>query len=101
MDLGPYLLRLAILLPLTCALIVGGLWLAKRYGGGVGLAGMGGGGRARAARLADTLVLAPGARLAVVDFGERRLLISVGRAGMALIAEVPAPAPLREVGRVA
>ena len=96
MDLGPYLLRLAVLLPALCALIVGGLWLAKRYAG-VGTAG----GRARAARLTETLMLAPGARLAVVDFGERRLLVSVGRAGVALIAEGPAPAPVREVGRVA
>lgn len=95
MDLGPYLLRLLVLLPLLSAIIVGGLWLARRY------AGLGGGGPADApARLVGALALGPGARLAVVEFGGRRLLVSIAKNGVMLMGETAAPGGVLEGGRV-
>lgn len=90
MDLAPYLARLAVLLPILCAVIVGGLWAAKKY------LGVGTGGPAkRTARVTETLLIGPGARLAVVEFADRRLLLSIAKGRIATLADAPlvAPAP--------
>jgi flagellar protein FliO/FliZ len=91
-----YLLRLAIMLPLICAMIVGGLWLAKRYNLG-GLSARAGSGRS-VARLTETVVLSPGIRLAVVDFADKRLLLAVTKQGANLLSETAAPAFKLEEG---
>lgn len=83
MDLLPYLLRLALLLPLICGLIVGALWLAKRLPGFQ--AGLAGG--ARSVRMLEALPVGQGVRLMLVEFEGRRLLLSVARGGAALVAE--------------
>lgn len=85
MDLGPYLARLALLLPLLCGLIVVGLWAAKRY------VGLGAAGTGPALRVVGAATLGPGARLAVVAFADRHLLVSVGRSGTQLLWQTPAP----------
>jgi|TARA_R110000850_G_scaffold30665_11_gene84719 flagellar protein FliO/FliZ len=89
--IGDYVLRLAIMLPLVCGLIVAGLWLAKRYN----LGGLTGGLKARsatrsAARLSETVFLTPAVKLAVVDFEGKRLLLAVTKQGANLLSEVPA-----------
>lgn len=89
--IGDYVLRLAIMLPLVCGMIVAGLWLAKRYN----LGGMGAGLRSRAAtrsaaRLSETVFLTPAVKLAVVDFEGKRLLLAVTKQGANLLSEVPA-----------
>ncbi len=97
MSLAPYLARLALLLPLMCGLIVAGLWVAKRFAGlGTGGLALGPGRAARTARVTETLLLGPGARLAVVEFADRRLLLAVGKGGIVTLADVPGapPAPV-------
>lgn len=83
-----YLLRLVVMLPLICGMIVAGLWLAKRYNLG-GLNARAGNSRS-VARLAETIVLAPGIRLAVVDFADKRLLLAVTKQGANLLSETAA-----------
>lgn len=87
MDLAPYFARLALLLPLLCAIIAGALWLAKKYFG----VGLGGVGRPAAdtARVTQTLLLGPGARLAVVEFADRRLLLALAKGGITTLADAP------------
>lgn len=86
MDLAPYFARLALLLPLLCAIMVGGLLLARKYLG----VGVGGGRTApNAARVTQTLLLGPGARLAVVEFADRRLLLAFGKSGITTLADAP------------
>lgn len=98
MDMTGHLLRLLLLLPLICALIVGGLWLAKRVMGATPhMRGQ------RCARLTETLFLGPGTKLAVVDFADRRLLLAVSKAGVTMLgdaAQPPALAEIKEAGRV-
>ncbi len=43
--------------------------------------------RARRLRLVDVLALGPGNRLAVVAFGDRELLIAIGKGQLSLLAE--------------
>ncbi len=72
-----------------------GNWAASlraRLPAWLGLAGSEGG-----ARIIQALPLGPGARLLVVEFGGRRLLIGQSRAGLARLAaaappEMPSPA---------
>ncbi len=45
---------------------------------------------ARHAQVVQALPLGPGARLLVVEFGGRRLLVGQSRAGLATLAESPA-----------
>ena len=78
-----YVFRLVVMLPLVLALIVGGLWLAKRV-----LAMQAGQARQKgAARISETLFLTPGNRLAVVDFAGKRLLIAVTKSGVSLLSQ--------------
>lgn len=88
--IGDYLLRLAVMLPLICAMIWGGLWLAKRYNLG-GMNARAGKGR-NIARLTETVFLTPTVKLAVVDFADKRLLVAVTKTGANLISETAAPA---------
>ncbi|WP_235902989.1 flagellar biosynthetic protein FliO [Sandarakinorhabdus oryzae] len=45
---------------------------------------------ARHALVVQTLPLGPGSRLVVVEFAGRRLLVGQSRAGLAILADVPA-----------
>lgn len=75
-----YILKLAILLPLVCGLLIGCLYawrklearLPKNQG-------------ARMVQVRETMMLAPGLRLAVVEFEGRKLLVSVSRSGVTLV----------------
>src|SRR3546814_2071136 len=73
------------MLPLICAMIVAGLWLAKRYN--LGALGARAGNARSVARLTETVVLSPGIRLAVVDFADKRLLLAVTKQGANLLSE--------------
>lgn len=87
--IGEYLLRLAVMLPLICGMIWAGLWLAKKYNLG-GLNVQAGNSRS-VARLSETIFLAPGIKLAVVDFADKRLLLAVTKTGANLLSETAAP----------
>ena len=78
-----YLLRLLLLVPLVGGLAWGSLWLWRRVQLGLPLAPQ----AARAARMVDVLPMGTGGKLAVVEFGGRRLLIAVSRNAINLIAD--------------
>jgi len=84
--IGDYLLKLALLLPLVCGLLVGCLLLWRKLQGR-----MPGQQGTRAIQVRETMMVSPGLRLAVIDFEGRRLLVSVGRGGVNLIDKADAP----------
>lgn len=79
-----YLLRLLILLPLVAGLAFGSLWLWRRLQPGLAI-----GQRERAVKIVDAIPVGPMGRLAVVEFANRRFLVSVSRGRIELIAEAP------------
>ena len=69
-----YIVKLVIMLPLMAAMIVGALWLYRKY-----QPGMVPGARQRDLRLVETLSMGTSGKLAVVEFGDRRILLSATR----------------------
>lgn len=80
-----YALKLALLLPLVCGLMVGCLYLWRKLEGR-----MPGKPAARTVAVRETMMISPGLRLAVLDFEGSRLLVSVGRGGVQLVDKVDA-----------
>lgn len=81
MTAGDYLSRLAVALPLVL-LLIGGLWFTARRGW---LKPAGASGGAAVLRPVATLATAPGARLVVIEFDGRHLLLAASRAGTTLL----------------
>ena len=81
--LWTYILKLVILLPLVCGLMIGCLYLWRRLE-----SRMPGKPTTRLIAVRETMMISPGLRLAVLDFEGRRLLVSVGRGGVSLIDKV-------------
>lgn len=81
-----YILKLVVLLPLVCGLMIGCLYLWRRLESRLP-------GRADARMIAvkETMMISPGVRLAVIDFEGKRLLVSVGRGGVTLVDRADAP----------
>lgn len=78
-----YFLNVFLMLALVAGLAVLTLWAMRRLQPGLAL-----GQRDRAVRVVDAVTMgALGARLVVVEFEGRRLLVGVTRTGMNLIAE--------------
>ena len=75
-----YVLKLVVLLPLVCGLMIGCLYLWRRLE-----ARMPGQPATRMLRVAETMMVSPGTRLAVLEFEGRKLLVAVGRGGITLI----------------
>ena len=75
-----YILKLVVMLPLVCGLMIGCLYLWRRLE-----ARMPGKPSTRGIAVRETLMISPGVKLAVVDFEGRRLLVSVNRAGVTLV----------------
>lgn len=75
-----YILKLVILLPLVCGLLIGCLYawrkLEARLPKNQGM---------RMVQVRETMMLSPGLRLAVVEFEGRKLLVSVSRSGVTLV----------------
>jgi len=91
-----YIIKLLILIPLVGGLAWGSIWLWRRAQQGIGAAGR----RERLVTLLDATQLGATAKLAVVEFEGKRLLLAVSRTGVQLINEAGAPAPLpTHVGR--
>ena len=78
--LWTYILKLVILLPLVCGLMIGCLWLWRKLE-----TRMPGKQTARMIQVKETMMISPGLRLAVLDFEGKRLLVSVGRGGVQLV----------------
>ena len=77
-----YILKLVLLVPLVGGLAFGALWLWRKVQPGMAV-----GQRERMVKIVDAVPLGATGRLAVVDFGERRLLLSVTRGGVQLLSE--------------
>ncbi|TVV73175.1 FliO/MopB family protein [Sphingomonas solaris] len=79
-----YILRLLILLPLVAGMAFGALWLWRRVQPGLSL-----GQRDRAIKVVDAIPMGATGRLAVVEFGGKRLLLAVSRGRIEKLAETP------------
>ncbi|WP_395611755.1 flagellar biosynthetic protein FliO [Allosphingosinicella sp.] len=91
-----YILKLLVLIPLVAGMAWGSLWLWRRAQQGIGGAGR----RERLVTLLDATPLGATAKLAVVEFEGKRLLIAVSRTGVQLLNESGTPDKLpAHVGR--
>ena len=81
--LWSYILKLLVLLPLVCGLMIGCLYLWRRLE-----SRMPGKTATRLVTVKETMMISPGLRLAVLDFEGKRLLVSVGRGGVNLLDKV-------------
>jgi flagellar protein FliO/FliZ len=84
-----YVLKLLVLLPLVCGLMIGCLYLWRRLE-----SRMPGRPDTRMIAVKETMMISPGLRLAVIDFEGKRLLVSVGRGGVNLVDRADAPRTL-------
>jgi flagellar protein FliO/FliZ len=84
---GYYLLQLFLMVVLVGGMAVLSLWLYKKLQPGLPF----GATRERAVRVIDAVPMGPMSRLAVVEFGGKRILIAVSRGRVDTIAEAPAP----------
>ena len=75
-----YVLKLVILLPLVCGLMIGCLWLWRRLE-----SRMPGQPANRMLKVTETMMVSAGTKLAVIEFEGRRLLVSVSRSGVSLV----------------
>lgn len=75
-----YILKLLVLLPLVCGLLIGCLYAWRRLE-----ARLPGQPATRLLQVKETMMVSPGNRLAVLDFEGRRLLVAVSRTGVTLI----------------
>ena len=80
-----YILKLVILIPIVGGLAYGSLWLWRRVQPGMAFNQ-----RARLVKLVDAIPLGATGKLAVVDFGGKRLLLAVSRTGVTLVSETEA-----------
>ncbi len=92
--LWSYILKLVVLLPLVCGLMIGCLYLWRKLE-----TRMPGKSATRLIAVKETMMISPGVRLAVVEFEGRNLLVSVARGGVTLVDKIDAaqtvPAPIR------
>lgn len=75
-----YVLKLVILLPLVCGLMIGCLWLWRKLE-----SRMPGQPADRMLKVTETMMVSTGTKLAVLEFEGKRLLVSVSRNGVTLI----------------
>ena len=80
-----YILKLIIVILVVSVMAYGSLWLWRRVQPGMAFTQ-----RARLVKLVDAIPLGATGKLAVVDFGGRRLLLAVSRTGVTLISETAA-----------
>ena len=73
-----YILRLLFLVPLVAGLAFGALWLWRKAQPGMAIGGQ----RERLVKVVDAVPLGATARLAVVEFEGRRILLAVSRTGI-------------------
>ncbi|MET4897751.1 flagellar biosynthetic protein FliO [Sphingomonadaceae bacterium jetA1] len=83
--LWSYILKLVVLLPLICGLMIGCLYLWRRLE-----SRMPGRPATRLIQVRETMMISPGVRLAVIEFEGRNLLVSVARGGVQLVDKVDA-----------
>ena len=75
-----YILKLVVLLPLVCGLLVGCLYAWRKLESRLPKNQ-----QTRMVQLKETMMLSPGLRLAVIEFEGQKLLVSVSRSGVTLV----------------
>ena len=78
-----YIIKLVIMLPLVCGLMIGCLYLWRRLE-----TRLPGAPANRMLAVKETMMVSTGTRLAVIEFEGRKLLVSVSRNGVTLIDKV-------------
>jgi flagellar protein FliO/FliZ len=81
-----YILKLLVLLPLVAGLAFAALWLWRKVQPGLAM-----GQRDRMVKTVDAVPMGATGRLAVVEFGGKRLLLAVSRGRIELLSEAPIP----------
>jgi flagellar protein FliO/FliZ len=76
-----YILKLVVLLPLVCGLLIACLYAWRKLEARLPGANQG----ERMLKVKETMMISPGLRLAVLEFEGKKLLVSVGRGGVNLI----------------
>jgi flagellar protein FliO/FliZ len=75
-----YIIKLIVLLPLVCGLMVGCLYAWRKLETRLPKNQT-----TRMVQLKETMMLGPGLRLAVIEFEGQKLLVSVTRSGITLV----------------
>ncbi|MDG2533752.1 flagellar biosynthetic protein FliO [Sphingomonas sp. HITSZ_GF] len=75
-----YIIKLIVLLPLVCGLLIGCLYAWRKLE-----ARLPKNQQTRMVQLKETMMLSPGLRLAVIEFEGQKLLVSVSRSGVTLV----------------
>lgn len=84
-----YIIKLLIMLPVMAGMIYGSLWLYRKYQPGM-IARLDMGGQQRELKVTETVSMGVSGKLAVVEFGGQKILISVTRARIDTIARADA-----------
>jgi len=79
-----YILKLILLVPLVGGMAFAALWLWRKAQPGMALRQ-----QTRLVKVVDAVPLGATGRLAVVEFGERHLLLSVSRGSVQLLSDQP------------
>lgn len=77
-----YILKLVFLVPVVGGMAFAALWLWKKVQPGMAV-----GTRERAVKVVDAIPLGATGRLAVVEFGDKQLLLAVSRGTVQLLTE--------------
>jgi flagellar protein FliO/FliZ len=80
-----YILKLVVLLPLVCGLLIGCLYLWRKLE-----ARLPGNQGDRMLKVKETMMVSAGTRIAVLEIEGRRILVSVSRNGVSLIDRIDA-----------
>jgi flagellar protein FliO/FliZ len=75
-----YIIKLIVLLPLVCGLLVGCLYAWRKLESRLPKNQA-----TRMVQLKETMMISPGLRLAVLEFEGQKLLVSVSRSGVTLV----------------
>jgi flagellar protein FliO/FliZ len=78
-----YILRLFILVPMVGGMAWGSLWLWRRLQMGLPMQGP----ADKPLKMIDVVTLGTSGKLAIVEFGDRELVIAVSRTQISLLAE--------------
>lgn len=79
-----YILKLVIMLPLMAGMIYAALWTYRKY-----QPGLGGAPKQRELKLVETLPMGTSGKLAIVEFGGQKILLSATRGQIQHIAATP------------
>ena len=79
-----YILKLILLVPLVGGMAFAALWMWRKVQPGMAL-----GKQERLVKIVDAVPLGATGRLAVVEFGDKQLLLSVSRGSVQLLSEQP------------